>query len=91
MQDQNVKSAADYYLDITADVCPMTFVKTRLLIERMAPGATAEVRLKGAEPLVNVPQSVKELGHAVLGLAPEPGTGSGDAAVHRMVLRKKKD
>jgi TusA-related sulfurtransferase len=89
MQDQNVKSAADYYLDITAEVCPMTFVKTRLLIERMAPGETAEVRLKGAEPLVNVPQSVSELGHAVLSLAPEPGAGSGDAAVHRMVLRKK--
>jgi TusA-related sulfurtransferase len=67
----------------------MTFVKTRLLIERMAPGETAEVRLKGAEPLANVPQSVKELGHAVLSVAPETGTESGDAAVHRMVVRKK--
>jgi TusA-related sulfurtransferase len=87
-QDQDVDSAADYFLDITADVCPMTFVKTRLLIERMAPGETAEVRLKGAEPLANVPQSIAELGHVVLRLAPESGTGSGDAAVHRMLLRK---
>ncbi|MGH6660158.1 MAG: sulfurtransferase TusA family protein, partial [Rhodospirillales bacterium] len=45
------KSAADidYFIDITAEVCPLTFVKTKLLIERMRPGEVAEVRLKGQE------------------------------------------
>ncbi|MGZ8995818.1 MAG: sulfurtransferase TusA family protein, partial [Rhodospirillales bacterium] len=35
----------DFFIDITADVCPMTFVRTKLLIERMASGQTAEIRL----------------------------------------------
>lgn len=78
--------AHNYFLDITSDVCPMTFVKTRLLIEKMAPGETAEIRLSGGEPLENVPRSVTELGHAVLGIerepdAPEPG-------IHRIRIRK---
>ena len=32
------KPAADQELDITAEVCPMTFVRTRLALDRMAPG-----------------------------------------------------
>lgn len=62
---------ADYVLDITRDVCPLTFVKTKLLLERMAAGQTAEIRLKGTEPLENVPRSVREHGHEVLSLEPD--------------------
>jgi TusA-related sulfurtransferase len=61
---------ADYQLDITAEVCPMTFVRTKLLLERMAPGETASIRLRGAEPLENVPRAVREHGHEVLRLGP---------------------
>jgi len=39
---------ADFFIDITDEVCPLTFVKTKLLIERMASGQTAEVRLRAA-------------------------------------------
>ncbi len=60
----------DYNLDITQEVCPLTFVKTKLLIERMSSGETADIRLKGAEPLENVPRSVREHGHQVLSLEP---------------------
>ncbi|MBM3488401.1 MAG: sulfurtransferase TusA family protein [Alphaproteobacteria bacterium] len=63
----------DYFLDITRDVCPMTFVRTRLLIEKVASGAVIEVRLNGGEPLGNVPDSVAELGHAILGVWDEAG------------------
>lgn len=62
---------ADYVLDITLDVCPLTFVKTKLLLERMRAGQTAEIRLKGAEPLENVPRSVREHGHEVVSLTPD--------------------
>ena len=72
------------FLDITSDICPLTFVKTKLLIERMEPGQIAEVRLNDGEPLVNVPRSVSELGHDVLSLAPEV-KGKG---VWRVRLRK---
>lgn len=74
----------DYFLDITADVCPMTFVKTKLLIERMSVGEVAEIRLPAGEPLENVPRSVEEHGHVLLSLAPE----SDDGGVHIMRLRK---
>lgn len=75
---------ADHRLDITRDVCPMTFVKTKLLLERMSPGETAEIRLTGDEPLANVPRSVAEHGHEVVACAPE-GEGS---PVHRLIVRK---
>ena len=60
----------DHFLDITADICPMTFVRTRLLIERMAAGDTATIVLRGAEPIENVPASVTELGHRVIAMGP---------------------
>jgi TusA-related sulfurtransferase len=75
-----------YDLDITADRCPLTFVKTKLLIERMAPGDVARVRLKGEEPLENVPRSVREHGHEVLSLATADDDPAGE--VHVLVLRK---
>ena len=43
----------------------MTFVKTRLMLDKMQSGDTLHVRLKGEEPLKNVPRSAKELGHLV--------------------------
>ncbi|SDE61231.1 sulfurtransferase TusA family protein [Rhodospira trueperi] len=73
-------------IDITADVCPFTFVKTKLLVERMGVGETALVRLKGREPLKNVPRSLIEHGHAVLSVDPE--VGEGPDGVHRLVLKK---
>ncbi len=63
----------DHNLDITQEVCPLTFVKTKLLIERMSSGETAAIRIKGAEPLENVPRSVRETGHQVLSLEPADG------------------
>jgi len=67
-----IAETADHRLDITADICPMTFVRTRLLIEKMAAGDVAEIRLRGEEPLKNVPDSVAELGHDILSLEPQP-------------------
>lgn len=77
----------NYYLDITGEVCPMTFVRTKLLVERMAAGEVAEVRLKGTEPLANVPRSVAELGHEILSLTAEDGEAAN--GVHRLLIRKK--
>ena len=74
----------DHYLDITSDVCPITFVKTKLLIEKMSPGEVVEVRLGEGEPLENVPRSVKAEGHSVLSLAPDPDV----TGVHVLVVQK---
>ena len=53
-------------IDITGDLCPMTFVRTRLALDKMAPGETLRIRLKGEEPLHNVPRTAAEQGHEVL-------------------------
>jgi len=62
----------------------MTFVRTKLLIERMAAGETATVLLRGSEPLANVPRAVAGQGHTVLELTPVPNSDD----VHRLRLRK---
>jgi TusA-related sulfurtransferase len=56
---------ANYLLDITGDRCPMTFVKIRLMLDKIQIGESLEVCLKGAESLSNVLRSVEELGHIV--------------------------
>ncbi len=60
-----------HFLDITTEVCPLTFVRTKLLIERVPAGSIVEIRLNAGEPLLNVPRSVEEHGHRVLRLEPE--------------------
>ena len=78
---------AEFFIDITDLVCPLTFVKTKLLIESMPIGKLAEVRLKGAEPLENVPRSVEEHGHEILYLRPESDNTAADG-VYRLLIRK---
>jgi len=80
------KNSADLFLDITTEVCPLTFVKTKLMVERMAVGQALEVRLNAGEPLENVPRSLAELGHSILSLDPEDREDL--TGVHRLRVRK---
>ena len=66
MQQTQMPVEPDATLDITGDVCPMTFVRTRLALDRLPSGATLLVRLQGEEPLRNVPRSAESLGHRVV-------------------------
>ncbi len=59
----------DQRIDITNDICPMTFVKTKLKLETMNAGEVLEVTLREGEPLSNVPKSVKEDGHKVVSIS----------------------
>ena len=52
-------------LDLTGVACPMNWVKTKLALERLAPGDELAVRLDAGEPLESVPRSAREDGHAV--------------------------
>ena len=61
----------DQSIDITGEVCPMTFVRTKLRLERMRPGEILSVRLRGEEPLRNVPKAARDEGHIILGIVPE--------------------
>ena len=82
----------DYFIDITRDVCPFTFVKTKLLLERMPVGAIATVRLKGELPLDNVPRSLRAHGHEIISLVSEtPGIAGADTDFrqpHILTVRK---
>lgn len=73
----------DQQIDITAEVCPMTFVRTRLALDRLAPGQTLLVRLRGAEPLANVPRAAVEQGHQVL------AQETGPDGVTSLLLRRR--
>ncbi len=68
----NTVVTADREIDITRDTCPMTFVKTRIALDRLAVGQTLLVRLRGEEPLRNVPRTAVEQGHVILDQRQEP-------------------
>jgi tRNA 2-thiouridine synthesizing protein A len=76
------KQGADQELDITTEVCPMTFVRTRLALDRMTPGQTLLVHLRGDEPLRNVPRTAREQGHEVL------SQETGSDGITRLLLRR---
>ncbi len=86
MRDQNHN--AGFFLDITGETCPMTFVRTRLMLDRLPAGAILTVRLKGKEPLANIPRSAQALGHAVLATEPERQSDTTAADVWLVTLRK---
>ena len=59
----------------------MTFVRTKLRLERMQPGEVLSVRLRGEEPLRNVPRAAREEGHSILWIE-----AAGDA--HIVTIRR---
>ena len=58
---------ADLDIDVTGEICPMTFVRTRLALDRLLPGQVLGVTTSGGEPARNVPATARAQGHAVLG------------------------
>jgi TusA-related sulfurtransferase len=72
----------DQTLDITGEVCPMTFVRTRLALDRLARGQVLLVLLRGDEPVRNVPLTAVAQGHAVL------SQQAGPDGVTRLLLRR---
>ena len=52
-------------LDITGLTCPLTWVRTKLALERLRPGEELVVRCPEGEALENVPRSAAEAGHDV--------------------------
>lgn len=72
----------DLNIDISALLCPMTFVRTRLALDRLLPGQILAVRLQGEEPVRNVPRTAAEQGHTVLAMMK---TGDGTST---LLIRK---
>ncbi len=56
----------DRELDLKGEVCPFTFVKSKLIIEQMEPGQVLKVILDYKPSVENVPKSMREEGQEVL-------------------------
>jgi TusA-related sulfurtransferase len=66
----------NYELDVTKEHCPMTFVKTKIALNKLQKGDILHVKALEGEPLENVPKSAAEQGFKVLSVTETetPGT-----------------
>jgi TusA-related sulfurtransferase len=60
------QETADQVLDLENEVCPYTFVKSKMAVEKLAPGQVLEIHLGNSESAGNVPRSLDLEGHQVL-------------------------
>jgi tRNA 2-thiouridine synthesizing protein A len=59
-------------LSLLGEVCPFTFVRTKLRLEEMAPGERLTVIVDHEPATRNVPRAVREWGQKVLAVEPAP-------------------
>lgn len=71
-------------VDLRPYACPLTYVKTRIALERLAAGEQLELWLAAGEAVENVPRSAAEDGHRVLAVEPLPAAPD----AFRVVLEK---
>jgi TusA-related sulfurtransferase len=57
---------ADKELNIKGEVCPYTFVKTKLTLETMEPGEVLRIIVDHVPATDNIPRSLKSEGNEVL-------------------------
>lgn len=55
----------DVQLDLRGTPCPVNFVRTKLRLDRMNPGALLEVWLDPGEPIEQVPDSLRIEGYQI--------------------------
>lgn len=76
--------AADRELDLKGEVCPYTFVKSKLELEVMEIGQVLQITVDNNESASNVPRSLALEGHEVHSVEKEP-----DTANWQIVVTKK--
>jgi TusA-related sulfurtransferase len=72
-------------IDVRSVTCPITWVKTRIALEKVALGDLVVVLLREGEPLRNVPATAVEEGHKVVSLQPleDEGPGSWEVVLEK--------
>lgn len=68
MSPQTDLATPDVQLDLRGTPCPLNFVRTKLQLEKMAPGCLLEVWLDPGEPIEQVPDSLTMAGYPMEGL-----------------------
>jgi len=61
----NMKKKEKIFLDITNDKCPITFVKTKIALEKLKSDQYLNIYIKKGEALDGLPSSLKELGYKI--------------------------
>ena len=61
----NMKKKEKIFLDITNDKCPITFVKTKIALEKLKSNQFLNVYIKKGEALDGLPSSLRELGYQI--------------------------
>jgi tRNA 2-thiouridine synthesizing protein A len=64
--------STDEELDLRGEVCPFTFVRTRLRLEELPPGTLLRVRLDHRPAATSVPRAATALGYQVLSVEESP-------------------
>lgn len=60
-------------VDLRGIPCPLSFVRAKLQIEKIAAGDLLEIWLDGGEPIEQVPNSLTVDGHVVRSVEPRDG------------------
>ncbi len=60
-----MKNKEKIFLDITNDNCPITFVKTKIALEKLKSNQFLNVYIKKGEALDGLPSSLRELGYQI--------------------------
>ena len=76
--------AVDAVLDLAGEVCPFTFVRTKLALEALPMGGTLRVIVDHEPAIRNIPRSAREWGQDVLGVG-EVGPGRWHVDLRRLV------
>ena len=63
-------------LDLRGEVCPYTFVRTKLALEELPPGAELDILLDHPAAYRSVPRALRDEGHEVLSVSPSPDQSS---------------
>lgn len=77
-------------LDLRGTPCPLNYVRTRLALEKLPPGACLEVDLDGGEPERMVADGLRGEGHRVEAIPLPASHGAALTAAHavRLVIHR---
>jgi len=53
-------------ISLEGEICPMTFVKTKIEIEKVAKNKILKFIYDSDEAKINVPKSIEEIGHSII-------------------------
>ena len=68
--DEALAHAVDHVIDLGGEICPFTFVRTKLALEQLAIGAVLRVIVDHEPATRNIPRSATEWGQEVVAVSP---------------------